>query len=116
MAQVTTQSVFTGAITAAGNTTTATVQPVGNVGGPVWVSVGIGAVAGTSPTLAPVVQFSTDGTTWLTANTDETLPTISAVGVTVWRVAQSRGQFARVSWPLPGGTTPSLTAAIAIWS
>ena len=116
MPKITTQHASSTVITAAGNTPTVTVQPVGNVGGPVSVHIGVDVVSGTSPTWAPVVQFSTDGTTWLAANTDETIPVITTTGVTVWRVAQSRGTFVRVSWPLPGGTTPSFTATIAIWS
>lgn len=116
MPKITTQHASSTVITTAGNTATATVQPVGNVGGPVSVHIGVDAVSGATPTWAPVVQFSNDGTTWLAANTDETIPVISATGVTVWRVAQSRGTFVRVSWPLPGGTTPSFTANIAIWS
>jgi len=116
MPRITTQHASSTVVTAAGNTATATVQPVGNVGGAVSVHIGVDVVSGTSPTWAPVVQFSNDGTTWLAANVDETIPVISATGVTVWRVAQSRGAFARVSWPLPGGTTPSFTATIAIWS
>jgi hypothetical protein len=116
MPKITTQVGSSTVITAAGNTATATVQPVGNVGGPVSVHIGVDVVSGTTPTWAPVVQFSNDGTTWLAANADETIPVISTTGVTVWRVAQSRGSFVRVSWPLPGGTTPSFTATIAIWS
>lgn len=116
MPKITTQHASAAVVTAAGNTATATVQPVGNVGGPVTVHIGVDVVSGSSPTWAPVVQFSSDGTTWLAANADETIPVITTTGVTVWRVAQSRGSFARVSWPLPGGTTPSFTASIAIWS
>lgn len=116
MPKITTQTASSTVITAAGNTATATVQPVGNVGSPVLVHIGVSAVSGTSPTWAPVVQFSNDGTTWLAANADETIPAITTTGVTVWRVAQSRATFVRVSWPLPGGTTPSFTANIAIWS
>jgi len=116
MPKITTQIGSSNIITAAGNTATATVQPVGNIGGPVTVHIGVDVVSGTSPSWAPVVQFSTDGTTWLAANADETIPVITTTGVTVWRVAQSRGSFVRVSWPLPGGTTPSFTASIAIWS
>lgn len=116
MPRITTQTASGTVITAAGNTATAAVQPVGNVGGAVLVHIGVGAVSGSSPSWAPVVQFSSDGTTWLAANADETIPAITTTGVTVWRVAQSRGAFVRVSWPLPGGTTPSFTASIAIWS
>ena len=116
MPKITTQAASSNVITAAGNTATATVQPAGNVGGPVTVHLGVNVVSGSSPTWAPVVQFSNDGTTWLAASADETIPVITTTGVTVWRVAQSRGAFVRVSWPLPGGTTPSFTANIAIWS
>ena len=116
MPKITTQTASSAVISTAGNTATASVQPVGNVGGPVVVHIGVSVVSGSSPTWTPVVQFSTDGTTWLTANTDETIPVITTTGVTVWRVAQSRGAFVRVSWLLPGGTTPSFTANIAIWS
>lgn len=116
MPRITTQTASGTVITVAGNTATAAVQPVGNVGGAVLVHIGVGAVSGSSPSWAPVVQFSSDGTTWLAANADETIPAITATGVTAWRVAQSRGAFVRVSWPLPGGTTPSFTASIAIWS
>lgn len=116
MPKVTTQIGSSTVITTSGNTATAAVQPVGNVGGPVTVHIGVDVVSGTSPSWAPVVQFSNDGTTWMAANADETIPAITATGVTVWRVAQSRGTFVRVSWPLPGGTTPSFTASIAIWS
>lgn len=116
MPKITTQAASSSVVTAAGNTVTATVQPVGSVGGPVTVHIGVGVVSGTNPSWAPVVQFSNDGTTWLAANADETIPVITTTGVTVWRVAQSRGSFVRVSWPLPGGTTPSFTASIAIWS
>ena len=117
MAKITTQVGSSSVITTAGNTATATVQPVGNVGGSVVVHIGVDVVSGSSPTWAPVVQFSMDGTTWLAANADETIsPVITTTGVTVWRVFQSRGAFVRVSWPLPGGTTPSFTATIAIWS
>lgn len=116
MPKITTQTASSTVVTAAGNTVTAAVQPVGNVGGPVLVHIGVDVVSGSSPTWSPVVQFSNDGTTWLGANADETIPVITTTGVTVWRVAQSRGSFVRVSWPLPGGTTPSFTASIAIWS
>ena len=116
MPRITTQVGSSAVITAAGNTATATVQPVGNVGGTVLVHIGVDVVSGTSPTWAPVVQFSNDGTTWLATSADETVPVITTTGVTVWRVAQSRGTFVRVSWPLPGGTTPSFTATIAVWS
>lgn len=116
MPKITTQAAAGTVITTAGNTATASVQPIGNVGGAVLIHIGVGAVSGTSPSWAPVVQFSNDGTTWLAANADETIPAITTTGVTVWRVAQSRGAFVRVSWPLPGGTTPSFTASIAIWS
>jgi hypothetical protein len=117
MPKVTTQVGSASVITTAGNTASAAVQPVGNVGGPVVVHIGVDVVSGTaSPTWAPVVQFSMDGTTWLAAGADETIPPITTTGVTVWRVAQSRGMFVRVSWPLPGGTNPSFTATIAIWS
>lgn len=116
MPKITTQAASATVVTAAGNTATAAVQPVGNVGGPVHVHIGVDVVSGGSPSWAPVVQFSNDGTTWLAASADETIPAITTTGVTVWRVAQSRGPFVRVSWPLPGGTTPSFTASIAIWS
>lgn len=116
MALITTQVVSTSTITAAGNTSSAVVQPVGNVGGPVYVAIGVTAVTGSGASLSPVVQFSADNSTWLTANTDETFPAITATGATVLRVGQSRGQYVRVSWPLPAGTSPNITAAIVIWS
>lgn len=116
MPKTTTQVGTSSVITTSGQTSTAAVQPVGNVGGPVMVHIGVDVVSGSSPSWAPVVQFSQDGSTWLAANTDETITPITTTGVTVWRVAQSRGQFVRVSWPTPGGTTPSFTASIAIWS
>ncbi|MFF0268664.1 hypothetical protein [Kribbella sp. NPDC004536] len=115
MTAIATGAVFTGTITAAGNTATASVQPFGNVGGPVYAAVAITAVSGTTPTLVPKLQFSVDGTTWLAANSDETFPTLSAVGVTLLTVP-SRAIYARVSWALPGGTSPSFTTAVAIWS
>ncbi|NUO34308.1 MAG: hypothetical protein HOQ27_04450 [Dermatophilaceae bacterium] len=117
MPKINTQAASATTITAAGNTATAQVQPVGNVGGPVTVHIGVTAVSGAGASWSPVVQFSTDGgSTWLTASADETIPAITATGVTVFRVAQSRGQHVRVSWPTPAGTTPSITADIAIWS
>ena len=117
MPKVNTQQAAASVITTSGNTATAVVQPVGNVGGPVTVHIGVTAVSGSaSPTWAPVVQFSNDGSTWIAANADETIPPITATGVTVWRVAQSRGSFVRVSCPTPSGTTPSFTADVAIWS
>lgn len=118
MPKITTQQASSQVITSSGNTATAVVQPVGNVGGPVTVHIGCDAVSGTgSPTWSPVVQFSTDGgSTWITASSDETIPPITTTGVTVWKVAQSRGQHVRVSWPTPTGTSPSFTASIAIWS
>jgi hypothetical protein len=116
MSKITTQQSSSSVITTSGNTASAPVQPVGNVGGPVTVHIGVDVVSGSSPSWAPVVQFSMDNATWLAANADETIPAITTTGVTVWRVAQSRGMFVRVSWPTPGGTTPSFTASIAIWS
>ena len=116
MSKVTTQVGSSSVITTAGNTATAAVQPVGNVGGPVVVHIGVDVVSGSSPSWSPVVQFSQDGTTWIAANADETITPITTTGVTVWRVFQSRGAFVRVSWPLPSGTSPSFTATIAMWS
>ena len=117
MPKITTQVGTSSVITTSGQTATATVQPVGNVGGPVTVHIGVDVVSGSgSPTWSPVVQFSNDGSTWIAASADETIPPITATGVTVWKVAQSRGQFVRVSWPTPTGTSPSFTASIAIWS
>lgn len=117
MPKVTTQIGSSTVITTSGNTASAQVQPIGNIGGPVTVHIGVDVVSGSSPSWSPVVQFSNDGgSTWIAANADETIPAITSIGVTVWRVAQSRGQLARVSWPAPTGTTPSFTATIAIWS
>lgn len=116
MSKVNTQVASSSVITTAGNSAVAQVQPVGNVGGPVLVHIGVDAVSGAGATWSPVVQFSNDGSTWLAAGADEAIPPITTTGVTVWRVAQSRGQFVRVSWPLPAGTSPSFTANIALWS
>jgi hypothetical protein len=118
MPKITTQIGTSNTITTSGQTATAQVLPFGNVGGPVVVHIGVDAVSGSgSPTWSPVVQFSQDGgSTWLAASADETIPAITATGVTVFKVNQSRGQHVRVSWPTPSGTSPSFTANIGIWS
>jgi len=101
-------------ITTSGNSSGVAVQPVGNVGGPVTCHISVTAVSGTSPTLTVSLQFSWNNSTWTTANADETTAAITTTG-TVQLTAPSRGTFVRAAWTV-GGTTPSFTAAIALWS
>lgn len=101
-------------LTTSGNTAPVAVQPFGNVGGLVNCHVAVTAVAGTSPTLNVSLQFSWNQSTWTTANADETFATITAAGEALLS-APSRGTYVRAAWTV-GGTTPSFTAAIALWS
>lgn len=104
-----------GAITTAGNSSGVKVQPLGNVGGPVTCHVSTTAVSGTaSPTLTVSLQWSWDNSSWINANADETLPPITATG-TSQLTAPSRAAWVRAAWTVTG-TTPSFTAAIAVWS
>jgi hypothetical protein len=102
------------AITTSGNSSGVVVQPVGNVGGAVSCHVAVTAVSGSSPTLTVSLQWSQNNSTWINANADETLPAITTAGVSLLTVP-SRAAFVRAAWTV-GGSTPSFTAAIAVWS
>jgi hypothetical protein len=102
------------ALTTSGNSTSVAVQPVGNVGGAVSCHVAVTAVSGTNPTLTVSLQWSWNNSTWITANADETFATITATGAALLTVP-SRAPYVRAAWTVTG-TTPSFTAAIALWS
>lgn len=84
------------------------------------VTLNVGAVTGTSPTLAAKLQMSPDGgTTWVDVP-GASLPNITATGVYTLTVYPGAGAIANsvVNFPLPrtwrvyytiGGTTPSFT-------
>lgn len=75
------------------------------------ILISVTAVSGTAPTLTPAVQWSDNGgTTWYGSDPADVFTTISAVGNVV-KTFQVRGTSMRLTWPLPGGTTPSLTFA-----
>jgi hypothetical protein len=101
-------------ITTSGNSTGVAVQPVGNVGGAVTCHVAVTAVSGSSPTLTVSLQWSQNNSTWITANADETLATMTTTGAALLTVP-SRAAFVRAAWTVTG-STPSFTAAIAVWS
>jgi hypothetical protein len=101
-------------LTTSGNSAGVLVLPVGNVGGPVYCHVAVTAVSGSTPTLVVSLQWSWNSSTWITANTDETFTTFTSVGAALL-VVPSRGLYVRSAWTV-AGTTPSFTAAIALWS
>jgi hypothetical protein len=102
------------AITTSGNSSGVAVQPVGNVGGPVTCHVSVTAVSGSSPTLTVSLQWSQNNSTWISGNADETFPVMTSTG-TAQLTAPSRAAFVRAAWTVTG-STPSFTAAIAVWS
>lgn len=109
-----TTTIFSGAVTAAGNTASVPVY-LGDVGSNVNCLVAVTAVSGTSPSLSVSLQWSWDGTTWVTGSAAEAFAAFTAVGNQLLTVP-SRGLYFRASWPLPAGTTPSFTVTIALWS
>jgi hypothetical protein len=87
------------------------------------------AVSGTAPTLAPIVQTSSDGgTTWFTCAGGSQW--IEPLGTVISQIAGSTGdgdgtgnylcavrhagQYVRVRFPAPGGTSPSWTLSVVI--
>jgi hypothetical protein len=107
-------TIFSGAITGAGNTTTTPVY-LGDVGSPVNCLVAVTAASGTTPSLVITLQWSWDNSTWVTGNAGEAFASITGVSSALLTVP-SRAPYVRASWPLPGGTTPNFTTVIAIWS
>lgn len=78
------------------------------------VLISVTAIGGTSPTLTPAVQWSNnDGATWFASDPADVFTTISAVSNVV-KSFQVRGTSMRLAWPLPGGTTPSLTFSASV--
>ena len=107
-------TIFSGSITAAGNTTSTPVA-LGNVGSPVNCLVAVTAATGTTPSLVITLQWSWDNSTWVTGNSSEAFASITGVSSALLTVP-SRAPYVRASWPLPGGTTPNFTTVIAVWS
>jgi hypothetical protein len=101
-------------LTTSGNSAGVAVQPVGNVGGAVSCHVAVTAVSGTTPSLTVSLQWSQNNSTWVNANADETFAPITAAGAALLTVP-SRAAFVRAAWTVTG-STPSFTAAIAVWS
>lgn len=70
----------------------------------------ITAVSGTTPTLAAVVQHSTNNSTWSTLGS---FTTASAIGSEVITVTGTVNRYVRVAFTV-GGTTPSFTCQVSL--
>lgn len=68
------------------------------------------AVSGTSPTLGITVEWSTTGTTWVTADPPDTFTQLTAVGGAA-KFFVAKGVYYRVVWTI-GGSSPSFTFSI----
>jgi hypothetical protein len=69
------------------------------------VQLNVTAVTGTSPNLTVEVQWSSDGTTYASAETADVFTAITAAKSVVKQFA-SKGEFARLKYTITG-TTPS---------
>ena len=72
------------------------------------VDLTVTAVAGTTPSLAVVLEHSPDNTTW---STHSTFNAVTAAG-TQRKVASGLDRYIRCSWTITG-TTPSATFSVA---
>lgn len=97
------------AITASGNT--GSVDTLGY--GVAMISLSVGAVAGTTPTLNAVLQDSPDNATWtnVTSPNSGAFPQITATPTGVFLMSvnmQYRHRYLRLAYTI-GGTSPSFT-------
>lgn len=74
------------------------------------VLVNAASVSGTSPSYTIEVQWSHDGTTFVSASTPDTFTAITATG-TALKTFQAKGPYARLKYTVTG-TTPSATLTI----
>lgn len=73
--------------------------------------VNITAITGAGATITFNLDVSVDGVNWVTVATTTAMTTVSLQRLVASNIIEP---FVRVSWPAPGGTTPSVTAAITI--
>ena len=74
------------------------------------VLVRVTAVGGTTPSLTIEVQWSNDGTNFVSASTPDTFTAITAVG-TALKTFQAKARYARLKYTITG-TTPTETVDI----
>ena len=75
------------------------------------VLINVTAATGTSPSLTVEVQWSNDGTNFVSASTPDAFTAITAAGAAL-KTFQVKAKYARLKYTV-SGTTPSLTADIS---
>ena len=92
----------------AAETTSGNSEPFAVRGSKVAIAVDVTAASGTTPTLDFEVEWSPDGTNWVSADTtaDTMAQITTAAGAA--KAFDAKAPFARLKWTI-GGTTPSFT-------